>query len=163
MMLEILQNPGEIVFVPPGWWHAVLNLDDTVSVTHNYLSRYSMRPNLLWPELCIHQPEFAPRFYRQVRRFESEIARQLFKIHMKLRTGGESLRGKLGIPSCCWKIVEAEMPSIWEDKDPAAAGSFDKKEEASHIDKKKGGFSGKDEEDDDEDDEGALIIFDSSR
>lgn len=37
--LECTVYPGDVIFVPHGWWHMVINLDDTnCAITHNYVS-----------------------------------------------------------------------------------------------------------------------------
>jgi len=46
--LECTVHPGDILFVPHGWWHCVLNLDDGLSVglTQNYVSSSNL-PSVL--------------------------------------------------------------------------------------------------------------------
>lgn len=35
--IKLVQNPGEIIFVPAGWWHTAINIGVTFAVTQNYL------------------------------------------------------------------------------------------------------------------------------
>ncbi len=35
---RVLQQPGDVVFVPSGWHHQVENEEDAVSVNHNWLN-----------------------------------------------------------------------------------------------------------------------------
>jgi hypothetical protein len=41
--IEFIARAGDVVFVPCGWWHCVLNLDHTVAVTQNYLSSSNIK------------------------------------------------------------------------------------------------------------------------
>jgi len=36
--MEIIQYPGETIFVPSGWYHTVENLEDTLSINHNWIN-----------------------------------------------------------------------------------------------------------------------------
>ncbi|KAL3854984.1 hypothetical protein ACJMK2_014216 [Sinanodonta woodiana] len=36
--IEVIQEPGEIIFVPSGWYHQVFNMEDTISINHNWLN-----------------------------------------------------------------------------------------------------------------------------
>lgn len=37
-MFEIIQKAGQTIFVPSGWHHQVWNLEDTISVNHNWFN-----------------------------------------------------------------------------------------------------------------------------
>ncbi|KAH9498586.1 JmjC domain-containing protein 4 [Bulinus truncatus] len=36
--ITVFQNPGEIIFIPSGWYHQVFNLEDTISINHNWIN-----------------------------------------------------------------------------------------------------------------------------
>lgn len=40
--LEVIQRPGDVIFVPSGWFHTVLNLEHTFAVTHNFVSEVNL-------------------------------------------------------------------------------------------------------------------------
>lgn len=33
---------GEIMFVPCGWWHCVVNLDESIALTQNYVDEWNL-------------------------------------------------------------------------------------------------------------------------
>lgn len=45
---EVIAHAGDIVFVPCGWWHFVVNLADSVAITQNYVARHNLAKVLLF-------------------------------------------------------------------------------------------------------------------
>ncbi|XP_022784782.1 bifunctional arginine demethylase and lysyl-hydroxylase JMJD6-like [Stylophora pistillata] len=78
--IECVQKPGDIVFIPTGWWHSVVNLDDTVSVTQNFCNKYSLRNCLTeLREQADSDGGFIGRTFEQLRELYAQKYPQYFQ------------------------------------------------------------------------------------
>lgn len=66
---ECLCNPGDTLFIPDGWWHLILNLEETVAITQNYVSPSNLQRCLTFlrtghPQYMSHAgpPDLEDRF-----------------------------------------------------------------------------------------------------
>ncbi|XP_060064308.1 2-oxoglutarate and iron-dependent oxygenase JMJD4-like [Ylistrum balloti] len=59
--IEVIQEPGEVIFVPSGWHHQVHNLEDTISINHNWMNGCNIYRcwKFLKQELCNVQREIS--------------------------------------------------------------------------------------------------------
>ena len=72
-MVECVQQAGEVIYVPEGWWHAVLNVSPwTTAVTHNVVLRDAL-PTAFAREARL-RPLFARRWLACLHRFSPDAA-----------------------------------------------------------------------------------------
>lgn len=71
-LMEFIQYPGEVVFVPSGWWHAVINLTDSVSFTQNWVSTYNFP--LVWKDMKERRKHLARRLLQRLRHVFPAVA-----------------------------------------------------------------------------------------
>ena len=63
-MVELLQKPGDIVYVPGGWYHVVMNLDFAIAVTQNFVTSTGF--DVAWLKTRQSRPRLAARLLRRI-------------------------------------------------------------------------------------------------
>ncbi|CAN0143150.1 unnamed protein product [Ascophyllum nodosum] len=67
-----VQRPGETMLVPSFWMHAVLNLDDTIAVTQNFVSTHTFPE--AWELARDGRPDFAQSWLKELLVHREELA-----------------------------------------------------------------------------------------
>lgn len=95
---EGMQRPGDIIFVPGDWWHGVLNIEDAVAVTQNYVGPDNFEE--VWKHSRKEREKVASLWFRNMKKFAPELhrwacelnARDGFRMRAERRPG-EALPG----------------------------------------------------------------------
>ncbi|KAL3658618.1 hypothetical protein V7S43_016502 [Phytophthora oleae] len=79
--IEFMQYPGETVFIPGGWWHAVFNVDDTVAVTQNFCSSQNF-PSV-WRKTRSGRKRMAVKWLKKLETHNPELAKMATELNRK--------------------------------------------------------------------------------
>ncbi|KAF9956058.1 hypothetical protein BGZ70_010042 [Mortierella alpina] len=76
-MIQVIQRPGETMFVPGGWPHIVMNLDFTIAITQNFCSPTNFES--VWLNTRHARPKLAKKFRSQLERQYSKTGKCFYK------------------------------------------------------------------------------------
>eukprot|EP00850_Spirogloea_muscicola_P003748 SM000015S01248 [mRNA] locus=s15:802563:808955:+ [translate_table: standard] len=123
--LECTQVPGEVIFVPSGWWHCVLNLEDSVAVTQNYVNEANLEA------VCRDMaPGFRHRGVARAGRLAEELGGRRDRYLGRVDSRGRTVKkGKVLADAESADLVKdlesAQLTNDWELREADFAGAVD--------------------------------------
>jgi histone arginine demethylase JMJD6 len=74
-----IQYPGETVYIPGGWWHVVVNLDDTIAVTQNYCN--SVNFDTVWVRVRLERKKMAVKFLKRLEKYRPDLYKRAIELN----------------------------------------------------------------------------------
>ena len=79
--IECIQEAGEMIFVPTGWWHMVLNITDTVAVTQNIMNSANFK--VVWADVRKDNKKMKKRLKKKLKKKQPEVYNKFLVRHKK--------------------------------------------------------------------------------
>lgn len=134
-VVEAVCEEGEIMFVPRGWWHLVVNTEESLAITQNYVSRANLPHVLSFLEEETHlvsglpdadRPLLYSRFVEVLRRVCPKALDQAQEERLQARRVREKEEEKMkaGWTGCQrkWSAVMGITDDSYREKEEAGLG-----------------------------------------
>lgn len=79
--IELIQYPGDTIFVPGGWWHAVLNIEDAVAVTQNFCSPQNF--SRVWCKTRVGRKRMAVKWLERLGEAHSHLVARAHELNAR--------------------------------------------------------------------------------
>jgi len=76
--IECIQNPGDLIFIPSGWWHSVINLEPSIALTQNFVADSNLK-NVFTFLKTKQKSNLSEQFSRVLQNDEPELFDQLLE------------------------------------------------------------------------------------
>ena len=103
-------RPGEAIFVPAGWWHAVLNLDTAVAVTQNFAEPRNFER--VWQAVAEGRGDLVAVFYDKLKVAYPDLAARADEMG-----GVAAVRANLAIGDLFASFLECDPGNLDSDSE----------------------------------------------
>eukprot|EP00050_Salpingoeca_kvevrii_P013581 m.29581 g.29581 ORF g.29581 m.29581 type:complete len:509 (-) comp5111_c0_seq2:77-1603(-) len=101
--VECVVEAGEVIFVPSGWWHTVVNLEESIAITQNYVSSQ----NLARVGAFLRDKRDQVSGYSDCEHLFEDFAKEFDRAHTgklaKALTDYDERRQRLAAPASLWR------------------------------------------------------------
>jgi histone arginine demethylase JMJD6 len=80
-IIDCIQYPGETMFVPGAWWHAVINLDATIAITENVCNAGNFER--VWIQTRRGRKRLAYKWLKQLRKHYPQLFQKALELNYR--------------------------------------------------------------------------------